>query len=38
VDAVNSPKDFMTGKKWIGERKHPDPVRLADPTTDLKTL
>lgn len=38
VDAVNSPKDFMTGKKWIGERKHPDAARLADPTTDLKTL
>ena len=38
VDAVNSPKDFMTGKKWIGEHKHPDPVRLADPATDLKTL
>jgi 3-phenylpropionate/trans-cinnamate dioxygenase ferredoxin reductase subunit len=38
VDAVNSPKDFMAGKKWIAERKHPDPVRLADPATDLKTL
>ncbi|HEX7374477.1 MAG TPA: FAD-dependent oxidoreductase [Steroidobacteraceae bacterium] len=38
VDAVNSPKDFMTGKKWIGERKHPDPVRLADLSVDLKTL
>jgi len=38
VDAVNSPKDFMAGKKWIAERKRPDPVRLADPATDLKTL
>ncbi len=38
VDAVNSPKDFMTGKKWIGERKHPDPAKLADPAVDLKTL
>jgi 3-phenylpropionate/trans-cinnamate dioxygenase ferredoxin reductase subunit len=38
VDAVNSPKDFMTGKKWIAERKRPDPARLADPATDLKTL
>jgi 3-phenylpropionate/trans-cinnamate dioxygenase ferredoxin reductase subunit len=38
VDAVNSPKDFMTGKKWIAERKRPDPVKLADPATDLKTL
>jgi 3-phenylpropionate/trans-cinnamate dioxygenase ferredoxin reductase subunit len=38
VDAVSSPKDFMTGKKWIGEHKRPDPARLADPTVDLKTL
>jgi 3-phenylpropionate/trans-cinnamate dioxygenase ferredoxin reductase subunit len=38
VDAVNSPKDFMTGKKWIGERKHPDAAGLADPAVDLKTL
>jgi 3-phenylpropionate/trans-cinnamate dioxygenase ferredoxin reductase subunit len=38
VDAVNSPKDFMTGKKWIAERKRPDPARLADPSTDLKSL
>jgi 3-phenylpropionate/trans-cinnamate dioxygenase ferredoxin reductase subunit len=38
VDAINSPKDFMTGKKWIGEHKHPDPVKLADLTIDLKTL
>ena len=30
VDAVNSPKDFMTGKKWIAERKRPDPAKLAD--------
>ena len=38
VDAINSPKDFMQGKKWIAERKHPDPVRLADLSVDLKTL
>jgi 3-phenylpropionate/trans-cinnamate dioxygenase ferredoxin reductase subunit len=38
VDAVNSPKDFMTGKKWIAERKHPDPARLADPAVDLKSI
>jgi 3-phenylpropionate/trans-cinnamate dioxygenase ferredoxin reductase subunit len=38
VDAVSSPKDFMTGKKWIAERKHPDPVKLADTGLDLKTL
>lgn len=38
VDAVNSPKDFMAGRKWIGERKHLDPARLADLAVDLKTL
>jgi 3-phenylpropionate/trans-cinnamate dioxygenase ferredoxin reductase subunit len=38
VDAINSPKDFMQGKKWIAEHKHPDPVRLADITVDLKSL
>jgi 3-phenylpropionate/trans-cinnamate dioxygenase ferredoxin reductase subunit len=38
VDAINSPKDFMQGKKWLAERKHPDPVRLADITVDLKSL
>jgi 3-phenylpropionate/trans-cinnamate dioxygenase ferredoxin reductase subunit len=38
VDAINNPRDFMTGKKWIAERKHPDPARLADTTIDLKTI
>ena len=38
VDAINSPRDFMTGKRWIGEKKRPDVARLADPSVDLKTL
>lgn len=38
VDAVNRPGDFMTAKKWIGERKHLDTVKLADITVELKTL
>lgn len=38
VDAVNSPKDFMTGKRWIAERRRPDPAKLADASIDLKTL
>jgi 3-phenylpropionate/trans-cinnamate dioxygenase ferredoxin reductase subunit len=38
VDAVNSPKDFMTGKRWIAERKRPDPMKLADLSVDLKTI
>jgi hypothetical protein len=38
VDALNRPGDFIIGKRWIGERKHPDIGKLADATTDLKTL
>jgi 3-phenylpropionate/trans-cinnamate dioxygenase ferredoxin reductase subunit len=38
VDAVNSMRDFMTGKKWIAERRRPDPARLADVNEDLKSL
>jgi len=38
VDAVNSPRDFMTGKRWIAERKHPDAAKLGDTSIDLKTL
>jgi len=38
VDAISSPRDFMTGRKWIAERKCPDPTKLADTSLDLKTL
>jgi 3-phenylpropionate/trans-cinnamate dioxygenase ferredoxin reductase subunit len=38
VDAINSMRDFMNGKKWLAERKRPDPDKLADPNVDLKTL
>jgi 3-phenylpropionate/trans-cinnamate dioxygenase ferredoxin reductase subunit len=38
VDAVNSPRDFMTGRRWIAERKRPDPTKLADATLDLKSF
>jgi 3-phenylpropionate/trans-cinnamate dioxygenase ferredoxin reductase subunit len=38
VDAINSMRDFMNGKKWLAERKRPDPELLADPTVDLKTI
>jgi 3-phenylpropionate/trans-cinnamate dioxygenase ferredoxin reductase subunit len=38
VDAVSSARDFMTGKRWIGERKRLDAARLADPAEDLKAL
>jgi 3-phenylpropionate/trans-cinnamate dioxygenase ferredoxin reductase subunit len=38
VDAVNSPKDFMSGRRWVAERRRPDPEKLGDPTVDLKSL
>ena len=38
VDAVNSPGDFMHGKKWIADHKRPDPEKLADTALELKTL
>jgi 3-phenylpropionate/trans-cinnamate dioxygenase ferredoxin reductase component len=38
VDAINRPGEFMHGKRWIGERKRPDPVRLADPSVELKAI
>ena len=38
LDAVNSPKDFMSGRRWIAERRHPDPKKLADPGVDLKSF
>ena len=38
VDAINSPKDFMIGRRWIAERRRPDPRQLADPSLDLKTI
>lgn len=38
VDAINRPGDFIVGKRWIGEHKHPDVAKLADPSVDLKSL
>ncbi len=38
VDAVNSMRDFMTGKKWLADRKRPDPQLIADASVDLKTI
>jgi 3-phenylpropionate/trans-cinnamate dioxygenase ferredoxin reductase subunit len=38
VDAINSMRDFMNGKKWLAERKRPDPDKLADASVDLKTI
>lgn len=38
VDAVNSPKEFMLGKRLILQRAAPAPELLADPATDLVEL
>ena len=45
VDAVNSPKDFMTGKKWIAERQAPRSCatrrpgdRPEDPLTPIRGI
>ena len=38
VDAVNSPREFMLGKRLIMQRAAPAPEQLADPATDLVEL
>ena len=38
VDAVNSPKEFMLGKRLIMQHAAPAPERLADPQSDLMAL
>lgn len=38
LDAINSPIEFMLGRKWVGAQAEPDPNALADPNVDLKTL
>jgi 3-phenylpropionate/trans-cinnamate dioxygenase ferredoxin reductase subunit len=35
VNAINSPKDFIGGRKLINEKRAPDPDRLADPAIPL---
>lgn len=36
VDAMNDPRAYMTGKRWIEAGVSPDPARIADPATDLR--
>ena len=38
VDAVNSPKEFMLGKRLVMQRAVPSPEQLADPAVDLAEL
>src|SRR5690606_3230309 len=36
VDAMNDPKAYMTGKRWLEAGVSPDPARIADPAIDLR--
>jgi 3-phenylpropionate/trans-cinnamate dioxygenase ferredoxin reductase subunit len=38
VDAINSPREFMLGKKLIPAKAHFDPAKLANPSLDFKSL
>lgn len=38
VDAMNDPRAYMTAKRWIEAGVSPDPMGLADPASDLKSL
>ncbi len=35
VDAINSPREFMQGRRLIGERAIPDPALLSEPGVSL---
>ena len=36
VDAINRPKEFMLGKRFLAEQKSADPRRIADESIDIK--
>jgi 3-phenylpropionate/trans-cinnamate dioxygenase ferredoxin reductase subunit len=38
VDAMNDPRGFMVAKRLLAAGKSPDPLAIADPATELKTL
>ena len=38
VDAMNDPRAYMTGKRWLEAGASPDPEALADPESDLRAL
>ncbi|MSU91948.1 pyridine nucleotide-disulfide oxidoreductase [Rhodobacteraceae bacterium 2CG4] len=38
VDAMNEPRAYMLGKRWIEAGVSPDPARIADPAADLKVM
>jgi len=38
VDAINSPREYMMGRKLITEHASPDPIRIADTSVPVKEL
>jgi 3-phenylpropionate/trans-cinnamate dioxygenase ferredoxin reductase component len=36
VDAMNDPRAYMQGKRWLETGVSPDPARIADPAVDLR--
>jgi len=38
VDALDDPRAYMTGKRWLEAGRSPDPDALADPEADLRGL
>ena len=38
VDAMNDPRAYMLGKRWIEVGVSPDPAQIADPEADLKRM
>ena len=38
VDAMNAPRAFMIGKRLLQAERSADPDRIADPSSDLKSL
>ncbi len=38
VDAINSGREYMMGRKWIADHVRPDPERIVDTTISVKEL
>lgn len=38
VDAMNAPRDYLMGKRWIEGGLSPDPAALVDPSQPIKTI
>ncbi len=38
VDAMNDPRAYMTGKRWLEQGRSPDPDAVGDAARDLRTL